>query len=138
MTIAESKRHQRFAVVPTPDGQKGVASVRRRASGAIKTARTKATPVIEHTPGTMQATRAGSHGMTVALQALPDSTLRWLAAGSVGLGAGLYLAGAPRVVTAAGVLPALAIAAAIACARSSQRPPLDNAEQRTGGRPRDR
>ena len=51
--------------------------------------------------------------MTSRAPALPDSTLRWLAAGSVGLGAGLYLAGAPRVVTAAGFSPALAIAAAI-------------------------
>ncbi len=51
--------------------------------------------------------------MTVALQILPDSTLRWLAAASVGLAAGLRLAGAPRVVAAAGVTPALMLGAAI-------------------------
>ena len=52
------------------------------------------------------------------MQALPDSTLRWLAAGSVGMGAGLFLAGAPRVVVAAGVVAALAMGAA-ALARPS-------------------
>jgi uncharacterized protein YjbJ (UPF0337 family) len=114
MTIAESKQRPRFAVVPTPDVQTRVASVRRRVSGAVTTARTNVTPLIEHVPGTVQATRGAAHGMTVALQSLPDSTLRTLAAGSVGLGAGLYLAGAPRLVVAAGFTPALAIAAAIA------------------------
>jgi hypothetical protein len=52
-------------------------------------------------------------GRLAALQRLPDSTLRWLAAGSVGLGAGFYLTGAPRLLVAAGVAPGLAMAAAI-------------------------
>ncbi len=61
----------------------------------------------------MRATRTGAQGTTSALQGLPDSTLRWLAAGSMGLGAGLYLSGAPRVATAAGVVPALIFGAAM-------------------------
>jgi len=61
----------------------------------------------------MQTTQAGAQGATSALQALPDPALRWLAATSVGVGAGLSLAGAPRVVVAAGVAPALFAGAAI-------------------------
>jgi hypothetical protein len=61
----------------------------------------------------MHATRVRAHGTTIALQTLPDPTLRWLAATSVGLGAGLHLAGAPRLVTAAGLAPAAIMGAAI-------------------------
>jgi hypothetical protein len=64
-------------------------------------------------PATMRATRVRAHGTTTALQTLPDPTLRWLAATSVGLGAGLHLAGAPRLVTAVGLAPAAIMGAAI-------------------------
>jgi hypothetical protein len=47
------------------------------------------------------------------MQTLPDSTLLGLAATSVGVGAGFYLAGTPRLVVAAGVVPAMFAAAAI-------------------------
>jgi hypothetical protein len=57
--------------------------------------------------------RTGASDTTTALQALPDPTLRWLAATSVGLGAGLYLAGVPRGVIAAAVTPAILLGAAI-------------------------
>ena len=64
--------------------------------------------------------RCGSAGLAAGGPPLSreqrDSSrlLRWLAAGSVGLGAGLSLAGAPRLVVAAGVAPAVIIGAAIA------------------------
>jgi hypothetical protein len=61
----------------------------------------------------VHATHAGANGTTSALRRLPDSTLRWLAASSVGLGAGFYLAGAPRLAIAAGMAPALFMGAAI-------------------------
>jgi hypothetical protein len=61
----------------------------------------------------MRATRVGANSTTSALQTLPDPTLRWLAASSAGLSAGFYLAGAPRLVVAAGVAPALIMGAAI-------------------------
>ena len=44
---------------------------------------------------------------TGSLQSLPDSTLLGLAATSVGVGAGFYLAGKSRLVVAAGVMPAV-------------------------------
>jgi hypothetical protein len=80
----------------------------------VKTAGATAGILIGHVPGTVRATRIGARGTTNALQALPDATLRWMAAGSVGLGAGLRLARAPRIVVAAGVVPALLAGAAIA------------------------
>lgn len=97
----------------THDVRKHLAGAGRRALGALNLARRSATMLIVHVPGTVHATEAGAHGTTSALQRLPDSTLRWLAASSVGLGAGFYLSGAPRLVTAAGVAPALVMGAAI-------------------------
>ena len=74
----------------------------RRVAGSIPSTRAGATTVT-----------AGAGATAKALQTLPDSTLRWLTAGSVGLGVGLYLAGAPRLATAAGVTPALMMGAAM-------------------------
>jgi hypothetical protein len=62
----------------------------------------------------MDATLAGANVTTSELQRLPDSTLRLLAASSIGLGVGLYLSGAPRLIVAAGMAPALVMGAAIA------------------------
>ena len=86
----------------------------RRRSSAIRTARKRVTMLIEHVPAAARATQAGARGATRALQRLPASTLRWLAAGSIGLAAGFQLAGVPRVLRAAGVAPALFMGAAIA------------------------
>ena len=99
----------RTPVPPRPDRGAGA---RRHIAGAASAVRAGTRALVDRLPGTVRATRVGANGATNALQALPDSTLRWLAAGSVGIGAGLFLAGAPRVVVAAGVAPALAMGAA--------------------------
>lgn len=114
MKFAKHKGHAPSPPIPARDRRSFVARVGQRALAAIRIARTGATLLIERVPGTIHATRAGAEGTTSALQTLPDPTLRWLAAGSVGLGAGLSLAGAPRLVVAAGVAPALIMGAAIA------------------------
>jgi hypothetical protein len=62
----------------------------------------------------VRATRVSANATTSALQLLPDSTLQGLAATSIGLGAGLLVAGMPRLVTAAAITPAMIIGAAIA------------------------
>jgi hypothetical protein len=94
------------------------ASIARRASGAIKRVRAQAARILARAPGTVQdsvaATKDGARATTTALQTLPDSTLRWLAASSVGLGAGLYLAGKQRLLIAVGIAPAVFMGAAIA------------------------
>jgi hypothetical protein len=65
-------------------------------------------------PGTARATRVRANATTSALQLLPDSTLQRLAASSIGLGAGFYLAGLPRLVTVLALTPAMIMGAAIA------------------------
>ena len=100
------------ARTPVPPRPARGAGARRHIAGAASAVRAGTRALVDRLPGTVRATRVGANGATSALQALPDSTLRWLAAGSVGIGAGLFLAGAPRVVVAAGVAPALAMGAA--------------------------
>ena len=68
----------------------------------------------DRAPSAARATRGGARVTTIALQRLPDSTLSWLAATSIGLAAGLQVAGAPRLVRAAGLAPAVFLGAAIA------------------------
>jgi hypothetical protein len=72
-----------------------------------------ATAVVTHLPATARATQRGARTTTSALQVLSDPTLRGLAASSIGLGAGSYLARGPRLLTAAAVAPAFVIGAAI-------------------------
>jgi hypothetical protein len=127
MTKVRATRQTAGDVAGAPDGTAYRDRVARRASGAVGSARSGASALLRRAPGVMRATRTGAQGTTSTLQALPDSTLRWLAAGSVGLGAGLYLSGAPRVATAAGVLPALIMGAAmvlrpVAAGRGQQHP----------------
>jgi len=69
---------------------------------------------IGRVPDTARAAAAGARETTSALQQIPDSTLRWLTASSIGLAAGLQVAGAPRWMQAAGLVPALFMGAAIA------------------------
>jgi len=79
---------------------------------AVRIARTTG-PMLRHRSApVVAATRAGLGWTTRTVQAMPSSTSRSLAAGSVGLGAGLYIGGAPRIVAAAGLAPAAVIGAA--------------------------
>jgi hypothetical protein len=106
MTNADPQPNSRTTTAP--------ASVVGRVTGAARLARDGATILMGRVPGTLNAARAGAHGTTSALQTLPNSTLHWLTAGSVGLGAGFYLVGASRLMVAVGVAPALIIGSAIA------------------------
>jgi hypothetical protein len=90
------------------------AGVARRGSRALGIVRRSGITLMERMPGAARATGAGMRGTTSALQHLPDSKLRWLAAGSIGLAAGFHLAGAPRLARVAGVAPALFMGAAMA------------------------
>jgi hypothetical protein len=98
---------------PTHSGRKRLGKVVERASGAIDVGFATAGNLVAHVPEAMRATMARANATTSALQLLPDSTLQGLAASSVGLGAGLHLAGLPRLVTVAAVTPAMIFGAAI-------------------------
>jgi hypothetical protein len=102
----ERRSHQPPAALPRA-GRDGhlAAGLRLAIGGGVR--------LLAFAGGTARATGSGAADTTSALQALPDSTLRGLAAGSVGLGTGFFLAGKPRLVVAAGIVPALLAAAAI-------------------------
>ena len=121
------KRHPVARVEPATGGRARFSSVARRLGGAIRTVGTTAATLVGHVPGTVRATRAGARDTASALQTLPDSTLRSLAATSVGLSAGLRIARAPRIVVAAGAVPALIAGAAIALRPAELAPPTDPA-----------
>ena len=105
--------------------RKRLADLGRRVTGGIRTARTGAARLVDRAPETMHAARAAAVDLTANLQKAPDSTLRWLAATSVGIAAGFYLRRSPRLVVAAGVLPAVVMGAAIALRPNAAEPPLD-------------
>jgi hypothetical protein len=86
----------------------------------IDSARAGAEKAAAHLPEAAERARAGVEETTTRLQRYPDETLRLLAAGSLGLAAGLYLAGAPRPFTLAAAAPAALVGAAIAT-RASER-----------------
>lgn len=69
---------------------------------------------VEHVPEVIEGARTGAEQTAGKLQALPAANLRLLAAASVGLAAGLHLAGAPRLVTLAAIAPALLAGGAMA------------------------
>ena len=84
-----------------------------RLRGAVRIARTTGPMLRRRSAKAVAATRAGLGWTTRRVQAMPRSTSQSLAAGSVGLGAGLLIGGAPRLVAATGAAPAVVIGAAI-------------------------
>lgn len=96
-----------------------VERARRRRSDAVEVVRERGASALKHASGAIDATLTRVREASRTVQTVPDSTLRWLAASSIGLGAGLFLARAPRVVVAAGVAPALVAAAAIVARQDS-------------------
>ena len=113
MKISKSRQGSGHAATRVGTLRKQTARLFGHVGDAVRLARTTAVILAERMPGTVEATRARAHETTSALQTLPDPTLRELAATSVGLGAGFYLAGLPRLVVAAGVVPAVVMGAAI-------------------------
>jgi hypothetical protein len=75
-------------------------------SESTEDARRRAGQVAERVPGALGQVEFGVRSAVTRLQTMPDSGLRLLAVASIGLGAGLRLAGAPRLATLAGLAPA--------------------------------
>jgi hypothetical protein len=92
----------------------GAASLVGRLPATARATQAGASNLMARVPATARATHAGLLATTGALQQLPDTTLRSLAASSAGLGAGLYLAGKNKLLVVAGVIPAIVVGAAIA------------------------
>lgn len=90
----------------------------KRARNLRPAARATGAELLRRWPSAIKATRAAIRTTASVVNAMPSSEVKALAAGSAGLGAGLYLGGAPRLVAAAGMAPAIVFGAA-ALARSA-------------------
>ena len=90
------------------------------AVAALATARATADEVGTRLPGIAAAGVEGAAESVRMLQELADPRLELLAAFSLGVGTGLWLAGAPRLVTLAALSPALLVGVAIASRTQSQ------------------
>jgi hypothetical protein len=127
-TATDGEKRVAGDIRPVSAGIRPVHGVIAIARTGVAFARRGAGTLLARVPGTIHATRAGVHDAASALQTLPEPTLRSLAASSVGLGAGLYLAGSPRVVIVAGMVPAMITGAAIAL-RPVERPVPSGADR---------
>ena len=90
------------------------------AAAALATARVTADEVGTRLPGIASAGVEGAAESVRMLQELADPRLELLAAFSLGVGTGLWLAGAPRLVTLVALSPALLVGVAIASRTQSQ------------------
>ncbi len=84
------------------------------ATAALAGARAAADEVGTRLPGIASAGAGGAAESVRMLQDLSDPRLKLLIAFSLGIGAGLWMAGAPRLVTLAALSPALVAGVAIA------------------------
>ena len=84
------------------------------ATAALAGARAAADEVGTRLPGVASAGAGGAAESVRMLQDLSDPRLKLLIAFSLGVGAGLWMAGAPRLVTIAALSPALVAGVAIA------------------------
>jgi hypothetical protein len=84
------------------------------ATAALAGARAAADEVGTRLPGIASAGAGGAAESVRMLQDLSDPRLKLLIAFSLGVGAGLWMAGAPRLVTIAALSPALVAGVAIA------------------------
>jgi hypothetical protein len=90
------------------------AKAQEGASAALAGARATADEVGTRLPDIASAGAEGAAESVKMLQELSDPRLQLLMAFSLGIGAGLWMAGAPRLVTLAALSPALVAGVAIA------------------------
>jgi hypothetical protein len=77
--------------------------------------------IVDRMPEAVESVRSSAMDAARTVEAMPESTRRILATLSLGLGAGLYLAGAPRLLTLIALAPALVVGGTW-LARDPQRP----------------
>jgi hypothetical protein len=95
------------------------AKAQEGAATALAGARATADEVGTRLPGIASAGAEGAAESVKMLQELSDPRLQLLMAFSLGVGAGLWMAGAPRLVTLAALSPALVAGVAIASRKGS-------------------
>jgi hypothetical protein len=100
----------------TPDAassalERRIDGARRDVAAGLESIRTTAGDVGERVPGLVDGVRSGAAAGARELEILPESTRNLIAAVSIGLGAGLAIAGAPRLLLGAAFIPAITVAA---------------------------
>ncbi len=93
-----------------------------RVPDVLEAARSGVEQVAEQMPAAVERTRVGAQRTTTSLQAMPATTLRLIAGVSIGLAAGLTLAGAPRLVSLAALVPAIFVGGAEATRQGTHQP----------------
>lgn len=101
------------AVAVTDQVRRGTEAAADALPAALDTVRSGTSEVAARVPDAADAVRAGALEAARSLQELPDPNLRLLVAFSMGVGAGLYLSGAPRFVTLMAAAPAIIGAATL-------------------------
>lgn len=115
MTASQTRERSDGAVSAARDAASDAAGhVRAAAASAADAApevisklRSGVDEVADRLPDALDAARTGAVATADSLRQMPEPQLRVLAALSVGMGVGLYVAGAPRLVTMAAFAPAL-------------------------------
>jgi hypothetical protein len=87
----------------------------------LPTARAQADEFVAHLPEVAGRARTGAYETKRTLDSMPEPTLKELAVGSIGLAAGLYAAGAPRLIVLAAMTPGVLAAASVATRQPSRR-----------------
>ncbi len=100
-----------------PDASSDASSYASRVDAITASARDLANQVesgssrlVDRVPDAVESARAGAMDTARTVDAMPEQTRLVLAALSMGVGAGLYLAGAPRLVTLLAFAPAAVVA----------------------------
>jgi hypothetical protein len=96
------------------DGRIGVMTI-------LPQARETAEQIAERVPELVERARGSAFETKKTFDKMDDPTLREVAAGSLGLAAGLYVAGAPRLIVLAAATPGIFAAAAMATRRPAGR-----------------
>ena len=96
---------------PTSRNESAAEGNRSDITAGLEAIRSTAGDVGERVPGLVDGVRSAAAAGAREVDRWPEPTRRLVAAASLGLGAGLAIAGAPRLVLGVALLPAIAVAA---------------------------
>jgi hypothetical protein len=95
----------------TPDKHALAERARREGAAGLETVRAAAAEAGQRVPEIVSAVRDGTAESVRTVGTWPEATQRLFAVFSVGLGLGLMIAGAPRLLVGGALAPAIAVAA---------------------------
>jgi len=93
-----------------------------QAPAVLRALRSGIDEMADRLPGAASAVQAGAAATSESIRTMPEPGLRLLAALSVGMGIGLYAAGAPRVATLVAITPAIVAAVVLSLDSPASKP----------------